>query len=58
MKTKTPTPRDGTREPTDYPRVHLAKINEPIDQLAERNLRMETMETLNAKETTKGIKNN
>ena len=55
---KTPTPRDGTREPTDHPRVHLAKINEPIDRLAERNLRMETMETLHAKETTKGIKNN
>ena len=58
MKTKTPTPCDRTRKPTDHLGIHLAKRNEPIDRLAEGDLRMETMETLHAKETTRRIKNN
>ena len=57
-KTKTSTPRDWIRKPTDHLRIHLAKRNEPVDRLAEGDLRMETMETLHAKEATKTIKNN
>ena len=53
---KTPTPRDWIRKSTDHLRTHLAKRNEPIDRLAEGDLRMETMETLHVKETTKTIK--